>query len=68
MISKDDAKMFLNKFVGVSYTENERECFNRGGLKEVTDNCIVMDVFGRRMIISFSSILKIKELRDIKKI
>jgi len=60
-------KPFIDKFVGITskdVSKNRNLAFTSGHLKEITNDAIVLDSFGKRVLITIESILKIKERND----
>lgn len=73
MVKKENIKPSLNKLVGVTSKDSTTESNNSlsytsGRLVEITDDAIVLlDRWGRRILITIDSIVKIKEKEKVRK-
>jgi hypothetical protein len=61
VLSKEDVLLFQDKFVLVEHG-NEGQ-YAKGIIKQVTENSIILDCYGRSIVISLEVINKIKEMK-----
>lgn len=64
MIEKDIVKRFLNKYVGVVRSDNNKDFFSKGKLTEVTDKTIIIKFHGQIQAISIDSLINIREMKQ----
>jgi hypothetical protein len=61
VIDKEFVKPFLDKFVGITYTEsNGQPFFSKGTIIRLSDNSLVLRYKGLDTILSFDCIQKIR--------
>jgi len=69
MVSKEEAMLFVDKNVGVTHRDSptgssEGLTYHSGLLVKITDNSIILEKFGKRILITLDSIIMIREKDD----
>lgn len=61
MVSREEVEMFLKKKVLVVHTDSGVDSTNTGYILKVSDDALLLNRFGKRILIALNSVKKIKE-------